>query len=843
MVLHAAVLPLLLLVLAGTASVAAAQPYVDTVTFIRVGDAEEAVEAVRNGTLDIYYQNVPSSLVADAEGLNVYEVPVGGTLGLLLNPAEGDKFNPFQLNQIRFAVNYMVDREGIIEDLLGGYGAPMTSVYAPHDPDFIRTLEQTESFAIRYDPDLARTIIHKTMTATGAVMEDGVWILDGVPVEIKAFIRNDDPIRLQIGDTLASDLEAAGFAVERSYGDLAMAYQAVYGSNPGDLGWHLYTEGWGGGFSLYDDSSLAAFYAPWVANMPGHNNPEFWNYEHEELDRITQIIYNGDYTDGEHRTTLVRQALALGMQEAVRLFLVATADTYVAGEDVNGVINHVGGGISHSLTLTNVQVPSDELTVGVRLLSQSSWNVVAGLSDVYSLDIVGPLGLPSSVGHPHTGDTIPVAVQREAVTAGPDGMLDVPPDAIRWDPYEQRWVELGEGAMAVTAVSLNYTFGNWHHGQPVDMNDILYGVYFGHDWGTITGPDDKTQDSEYTATAMPGLERDVGVRQTGPDSMDVYINYWHFDQSSLASSGLAWLSIPWEIHFATERIVVDDLAKFSDTDAQASGVPWLSLIDPDDTALIREYLASFLEEGVVPKPLEGMDPEYYEDRYRAAIDWIDKYGHAYIGTGPFMLESHDEEAGTAVLKAFRDESYPLPKGVWSSFEGPTFPAVVGVSARVLEAGEPYSFNVYTSSASTLLYFLNHETGAQVYAGELAATGSDTITIPAEFTDVDACSLNLRIFALSDTVIIPDSQKTRVSVADCGISLAERLEEMGVHEDIEFLKTLAGVMVAAQQDNGSSVEDVMRIVDEQELSDVAIVLLSLILDDMVEGDEIFEYIRP
>ena len=839
--LHAAAL-FLLLVLAGTASVAAAQPYVDTVTFVRVGDAEEAVKAVRNGTLDIYYHNVPNNLVADAEGLNVYEVPVGGTLGLLLNPAEGDKFNPFQLNQIRFAVNYMVDREGIIEDLLGGYGAPMTSVYAPHDPDFIRTLEQTESFAIQYDPELARTIIHKTMTSTGAVMEDGVWVLDDVPVEIKAFIRDDDPIRLQIGETLASDLEAAGFAVERLYGDLATAYQVVYGSNPGDLGWHMYTEGWGGGFSLYDDSSLAAFYAPWAANMPGHNNPEFWNYEHEELDRITQIIYGGDYTDGEHRTALVRQALAFGMQEAVRLFLVASADTYVAGEDVTGVINHVGGGISHSLTLTNVQVPSDELRVGVRLLSQSSWNVVAGLGDVYSSDIVGPLGLPSAVGHPHTGSIIPVAVQREAVTAGPDGMLAVPPDAIVWDPAVQEWVELGEGAMATTVVMLNYTFGNWHHGQPADMNDILYGVYFGRDWGTITGPDDKTHDSEYTATTMSSLETDVGVRQTGPASLDVYINYWHFDPSSLASSGSTWLSIPWEIYFATERIVTDDLAKFSDTDAQASGVPWLSLIDPDHTELIREYLVTFLEEGTIPKPLAGLDPEYYEDRYRAAIAWIDEYGHAYIGTGPFMLESHDEEAGTAVLKAFRDESYPLPQGVWSSFEGPTFPAIDGVSARVLEAEEPYSFDVFTSNANTLLYFLNYETGAQVHSGELVATGSDTITIPAEFTDVDACSLNLRVFALSDTVVIPDSQKTQVLVAGCGVSLSERLEEMGVHEDIEFLKTLASVMVAAQNSE-SAVVDVMRIVDEQELSDAAIVLLTLILDDMVEGNEIFEYIRP
>ena len=45
-----------------------------------------------------------------------------------------------------------------------------------------------------------------------------------------------------------------------------------------------------------------------------------------------------------------------------------------------------------------------------------------------------------------------------------------------------------------------------------------------------------------------------------------------------------------------------------------------------------------------------------------------------------------------------------------------------------------------------------------------------------------------------------------------------------------------------QDNGSS-EDVMRMIDEQELGDAAITLLSLILDGVIEGNEIFEYIRP
>ena len=842
--LHIAALPLLALALAGAAVSAAAEPYVDTVTFLRVGDEEQAVNAVRNGTLDIHYWAVPHHLVEDQTGIRVFEAPVGGSLSLLLNPAEGEQFNPFQLSPVRFAVHHLVDRERIVDEVLGGYGSPIVTPFEPYHPDYARTLEAAESFVIRHDPVLAQSIIDKAMTGAGAVMEDGVWMVDGEPVGIIVFIRGDDRIRLNIGETLASALEDAGFAVERTYGDLAQAYAGVYNADPSMLEWHVYTEGWGSGFDKYDDSSLAAFYAPWAGRMPGSQNPEFWNYEHAELDNVTQTIFREEYTDGEHRTQLVQKGVVLGLQESVRIFLAAQSDTYVAADHTNGIINHVTSGISHSLTLTNVQTPSDSLRVGVKHLTQSSWNPVAGFGDVYSGDVVGPLGIPSATTHPHNVDTIPHAVQRQMVTAGPDGTLEVPVDAIRWDPYEQRWAEVGENATALTMVTLDYTFSNWHHGQATDIRDVLYGIYFSGEWGTYTGDDDTTWDAEYTDRETPGLEDLVGIRQTGDNTMEVYMDYWTFDADELAGAGVYWTGTPWEIFYAMERIVLDGRAEFSGSEATAHGVPWLSLIDPDDTALVREYLASFLEEGAVPISLVGMDAEYYEDRYRAAISWIDGHGHAYIGNGPFTLTSIDTEAGTATLSAFRDESYPYPKGIWSDFGSPAFPHVVDLSAPDLVAGESYSFRAFTTNADRLQYFLSYETGGLVHTAEVNATGSDTITIPAEATaDVDACSLALRVFAMSDTVIIPDADMADVEVTDCGVSFEEMLEEMGVAGDMEFLRTLAGVVEAAQKGGSTSVEDVMHIVDERELSGAAIVLLTLILSGDISGDDLFEYIRP
>ena len=322
------------------------------------------------------------------------------------------------------------------------------------------------------------------------------------------------------------------------------------------------------------------------------------------------------------------------------------------------------------------------------------------------------------------------------------------------------------------------------------------------------------------------------------------MDYWTFDADELAGAGVHWTGTPWEIFYAMERIVLDGRAEFSGSEATAHGVPWLSLIDPDDTALVREYLASFLEEGAVPVSLAGMDAKYYEDRYRAAISWIDEHGHAYVGNGPFTLASIDADAGTATLSAFRDESYPYPKGIWSDFGNPAFPHVVDVSVPDLVAGEPYSFRAFTTNTDKLQYFLSYETGGLVHTAEVNATGSDTITIPAEATaGVDACSLALRVFAMSDAVIIPDADRTDVVVTDCGVSFEEMLEEIGVAGDMEFLRTLAVVVEAAQKGGDIPVEDVARIVDEQELSNVAIVLLTMILSGDISGDDLFEYIRP
>ena len=83
--------------------------------------------------------------------------------------------------------------------------------------------------------------------------------MDSNPIEITIFIRSDDPVRKSIGEILADEFEEIGFSVKKEFGDLNKAFVVVYGSNPAELKWNLYTEGWArSAFVKYDSVGIGS---------------------------------------------------------------------------------------------------------------------------------------------------------------------------------------------------------------------------------------------------------------------------------------------------------------------------------------------------------------------------------------------------------------------------------------------------------------------------------------------------------------------------------------------------------------------------------------------------------
>jgi peptide/nickel transport system substrate-binding protein len=747
--------------------------FFDSVKFIQYLDENTALEEVRNGNLDMYYYRISSDRLENSqarEGLQVFD-STGGSYSILVNPAESEDFNPFSIKEVRFALNYLVDRKLIVNELMGGYGSPIISYYGPSDPEYLTILEELEKFNFKYNPNLAEEIITKSLKDKGAVKVNEKWQINETPIEIRIFIRSDDPVRKSIGEILVIELERIGFTVKKDFGDLNKAFVIVYGSNPSDLKWSLYTEGWArSAFVRYDSVGLGQMYSPWFSNMPGFNDPSYWNYENTKLDGLTQKIYTGDFETVQNRSELIQDAVVEGINESVRIFLASKIDQYVVNEKISGIVNDFGAGVPSRFTPINAQSQNDELVIGVKQIYQGAWNPIMGLTDSYSRHIWGIVSDPGTFKHPFTGKTFPVRTNWQVDTAGPNGSLLVPTDAVMWNPTSQTWENIKEDTVAKSKVTFDFNFGKWHNGQKIDMNDIMHSLYFTIEWGTQTDENDKTFDTEFTPRAAQSIQTIIGVKQIDEDTIEVYVDFWHFDEGEIADWAVIWNTMPWEISAAMEKAVLDGKVSFSRSGATSKNVNWLSLIIPNDSNLIKNYLKEFRDSNYIPTPLEekNLESNYFEDRFDSSIKWIDENNHAVISNGPYYVESYAPESRTITVSAFNDESYPFRAGSWAEFENPKFPTISRIELEdVIQRGEEFSIKIETKNTDSIMYFLTNSQGG-VISSESIDMINDKISINIDSINSEKLQRgtgNVKIFAISDSVLKPDFYESSFIVTE------------------------------------------------------------------------------
>ena len=734
--------------------------YVDEIKFIQYLDENTALEEVKNGNLDMYYYRISSDRLEDSESrdkLKVYE-STGGYYSILLNPTDEGPFNPFSIQEVRYAINFLVDRDLIVNELLGGFGTSMFSNYGSFSAEYLRVLDVIETFQFRYNPSFAEKVIADELNVRGAEKIDDVWNYENSPIEITFFIRSDDPVRKAIGEILSSELEEIGFKVNKEYGDLNKAYVMVYGSNPADQKWSLYTEGWGSsGFTRYDSVTLAQMYSPWFSNMPGNNNPSNWNYENDKLDELTQRIYSGEFSDKDERTSIIKNAMKEGVDESVRIFLASKIDQYVVNEKVDGVINALGAGVPSRFTPINVRTDSGTLDVGVKQIYQAAWNPIGGLGDTYSNQIWLSITDPILTGHPFSGEMMPIRSSWNVETNGINSSVQVPNDAIKWNPDSKKWDKVGNEVSAKSKITFDLKFNQWHHGPEMNMNDIIYSVYFLSEWGSERTKDDRTYDVDFSPQASQILNMLKGIRVIDENTIEVYTDFWHFDSGEIASWGSVWSSMPWEIMASMEQIVIDGKSSFSRTESITKNINWLSLIIPNDANQIKMQLDYFEENKHIPNTLKQFNPQngFQNIRYDSSKKWIDENNHAVISNGPFYLDRYSPESRMIVIKSFDYGDYVFEQGKWKGFENVKFPSINSV-----EFVEPYvlgsneDVHILTENSSEIHYFVINSVGEVIQNGiESIVNNSANINLE-ENREISEGVNTIKIFAASDEVLKP-----------------------------------------------------------------------------------------
>ena len=757
--------------------------FIDEIRFIHYLDENVALEDVKAGNLDTYYFRIPLEVASDIKSnpnVKTYD-RISQSFELLINPAPSRKdtstINPFEFREVRYAMNYLIDREFISNEIMKGYARPVIDPLGYDSPDYLNVIDTVESFGFRYNPGLAEKMVAHALVAEGAVKQNGKWTFKGSPIIIKFFIRSDDQQRKSLGDLIASELEKIGFVVQKDYGDLNKANEIIFGSDPQDFQWHIYTSATGSSvFLKYNEGAISSMYAPWSGNMPGAQNPSFWNYQNKSLDEVTKRLVYSNFTSENERNALLQNATKAGIQESVRVFLVKVIEPFVASSTLKGLVNDFGAGITSKYSLVNARSTKDNssLDIGVKQIYQSPWNSVGGFTDTYSQNIFSAISDAPTFTNPYTGDILPMRYQWTNVsTAGPLDKLKVAPDALLWNPITQQWKNVGDnGTTAKSKVTYKILYSNWHNGIPMDKSDLLYSQYFLFEWGTDSGQNDRTVDPQYLSSASVGIPYEKGIKFLANDEIEYFSDFWHYDKNQIAGfAASSWPAQPWEITAATERLVTGGKLAYSKGEATAKNIDWLSLIIPQHANLIKTELQKMKDESFVPPALKGIvTVDEAKKRYDASIKWITNHNHAVISNGPFYLDSYNPSGRIITIKAFRDQSYPFEQGHWSYFENPKLADIGKVEApQFIKRGQPtkvqisIKVNGQPTNDALVNYFVSDRDGQLVVHGQVPPTNntgnnpSGTYEINIQGNETSKLSVGpntLKIFATSKEAYRP-----------------------------------------------------------------------------------------
>ncbi len=700
---------------------------------------------------------------------------------------KSDKFNlnPFCFRDIRFALNYVIDRETIVKEVFKGFAIPKYTFYGPDDPVYTELIDVVAKFKFTYQPQYVQNVVNDVMTRAGAVKEGGVWTYKGQPVTIIGIVRVEDQ-RFELGHIFARALRDLGFSVQVQELTFFEAIFKVYFTNPIDFEWSFYTEGWGkGAIDKWDPWNLAQFGATWLGWAPGWGESDYWNYKPEVVDETGKTVdfYSKStalmegITSQDQWVEYLRKGTELGTLEAIRIWVVATLDSFPAREDLQGVTVDMGAGLRSLYNCRGWSIPGTDTVRAGHLwvwTTRSVWNVLGGFDDVYSVDPARCTFDPFTWFHPFNGKPIPFRVDYTVETAGPTGTLDVPGDAIWWDPVNDKWVyasDLGKtSATSKVVLDLSKFFGSkWHDGQTITWADLL--AYWAV-WLDLVYDEQKSQlESSIAEPSRPTLDQFVAIKPLiDQNKLEVYLNYWHFDPNYIAAqSVLATVELPAELILFHDYVAfVTKERALSDTRSEDEGIPQLSLVLPDDAQLVKtEFQGDFGANGyntykgyfTLPDGTTLMTQDEWNARIQAVVNWIDQYGIAWISQGPFMLTYFDKDGQKLELTAFRDPTYPFGPTDWV-FGEPKPTTITSVIAPLVAPGVDAQIVVQATGLPPLhvKYLLRDPlTGEILASGEATPSGAGfLITLSKDFTATlePYSAYELTVIAYSEEVALP-----------------------------------------------------------------------------------------
>jgi peptide/nickel transport system substrate-binding protein len=782
--------------------------WLDTITVVEEPSADAAVSRLEAGDIDIHAFQVTNPEVARAveasaalRGIESF----GSYSELTFNPV-GPEFgagdlNPFSVPRIREAMNWVIDRVYIAEEIHGGMAVPRWHAFNNASNDYAMLADVATALEIEYayNPERGRQVITEEMEALGAELVNGAWQYNGAPVEIRILIRTEDE-RRDIGDYVGTVLEDLGFVVDRNYRTAAEASPIWFSGDPAEGLMHIYTGGWittavprdlGDNFAyFYTDMGLAT--PLWQAY---ENDPEFYE--------IAERLDNNDFRTMEERRELLARALELAFQEGHRLWLIdRRAITPVRDEVVVGA--DLYGAVSGSSIWMNTLRRGNEVGGGMRISMPSiltePWNAVSGTNWIFDTMLIRATGFLAYKTDPYTGlwwpyrferaevfieEGLPVDQSLDWVTLTFEPQITVPDDAwVDWDAAEQRFITAGELAEYIEGLSeeeqevYQNRYGTfledrrtasrnvvhypadlfdtvtWHDGSPISVGDFVMNMAITMDRGK---PESPYHDPAAESSLRSFLAAFRGVRIISQDPLviETYTDNYQLDAErnvstwwpNYFSGNAGWSAVAIGLRGEEQGLIA-----FSSAKATNLGVDRTSYIAGPTVQVLRDMLngtddiPGAAEEGWLPYAAleEFITEDEIQTRYANLQRWDSQRGHFWVGTGPFYLERAFPVEGTVILQRY--VNYPDQAGRWDHFAAPMIPEVEVDGPSRVTLGQEATFDVFVTfegepypdaEIAQVSYLVIDATGQLAHTGQAQAVGGGVYEVTLDSATTQA----------------------------------------------------------------------------------------------------------
>ena len=675
------------------------KPTLQSITFVDyAGSDASGVADLQAGKIDAYdFSLTPSASNSLGSSFNQYTAPAG-LYGLYINPQNlsgTGQYNPFYFQKVRFALNYLVDRNYFAQTIEGGHFIPCVAAVCA-EPEAIAIAGSLAPFSnVTYNFQFANETIYKTLTANGVQYVNHQYMWHGKPVTLGLFDRTDDPIRHTYMQYLNSQLQKVGFQTNLIPGTLSVAYNVVFGTDPSNATWVIYpasnSQIWG-----YTDSNAVNFYSAgyyedlpasdsyglnWVGGNDSTTQEPASTALYDKADTYAIPLLNANFSTVQQRWSLLANLTYYGILGATYMTLGTSLAPYAASSAVSGAtpnflqdpFANYQNYMTMSVSASGAAQAANNLKMGVRHITNGASNPVGGDNDAYGDNMQQAGALPIFAYGPSTGYEYSTGLTYKVNGNTPQTNIPVPTTAIFFNGTADKWQSVASGSMAADDITVNMapylSHTTWSDGQPVTLADILWQYI---ELGLTTAPGapllDKGGEHGLYSTEYGQV---VGIHVINSTSLELYTTGTFYPDTNLAALGSIIDVVspmgysgytnglgmtPWQVYYAMNQVVSSGKAAFSTATATAQKVDWLSLLNPTDVGNVNSALSA--SGSTIPPELaqlQTMSGQTWVTSstasagYTAAMNFIATNGVGIISDGPFYVSQYSASTSPAFL--------------------------------------------------------------------------------------------------------------------------------------------------------------------------------------------------